>query len=142
MPELRGMRAVVQFPRQSAEPCAPPPTSPFMALLVEPRAIKAQARFPRCSSVCGCHRSCCSARRPRALLTQDFGDQIGDLPRFPQVKSLFQLGVPVDTQRQRKRQSPGLVSGHGSFETFCPSRGVTRDHAPRGVPSWRAGGAR
>ena len=28
-PELRGIRAVVQFLRQSAEPCAAPPTSPF-----------------------------------------------------------------------------------------------------------------
>ena len=48
------MRAVVQFLRQSAEPCAAPPTSPFMALLVDPWAVKAHARFPRCSSVCGC----------------------------------------------------------------------------------------
>ena len=53
-PELRGMRAVVQFLRQSAEPRAAPPTSPFMALVMDPRAVKAQARFPRCSSVCGC----------------------------------------------------------------------------------------
>ena len=45
MPELRGMRAVVQFLRQSAAPCASPPTSPFMALLVEPRAVKAHACF-------------------------------------------------------------------------------------------------
>ena len=26
----------------------------LMALLMEPRAVKAKARFPRCSSVCGC----------------------------------------------------------------------------------------
>ena len=52
MPELRGMSAVVQFLRQSAEPCAAPPTSPFMALLMDPRAVKAEARFPRCSSNC------------------------------------------------------------------------------------------
>ena len=54
MPDLRGMRAVVRLLRQSAEPCAAPPISPFMALLIEPRAVKVQARFPRCSSVCGC----------------------------------------------------------------------------------------
>ena len=46
----RGMRAVFQFLRQSAEPCAAPPTSPFMALLMHPGAVKAHARFPRCSS--------------------------------------------------------------------------------------------
>ena len=39
MPELRGMRAVVQFLQQSAEPCAAPPTNPFMALLMDPRAV-------------------------------------------------------------------------------------------------------
>ena len=53
-PELRGIRAVVQFFRQSAEHCAAPPTSPFMALLMDPLAVKAQARFQRFSSVCGC----------------------------------------------------------------------------------------
>ena len=54
LPTLRGIRAVVQFLRQSAEPCAAPPTSPSMALLMKPRAAKVQARVPRCSSVCRC----------------------------------------------------------------------------------------
>ena len=27
-------------------------------------------------------------------------------------------------------QSPGLVTAHGSFETFCPGSGVSRDHVP------------
>ena len=44
MPKLRGMRAVVQFLRQSAESCVAPPTSPFMALLMDPWAVRAQAR--------------------------------------------------------------------------------------------------
>ena len=85
------------------------------------------------------HTSCCSAGRPRALLTQDFGDHIADLPRFPEVKSLFQLGVLVDTFRDFSKeqattvaaeQSPGLLTAHGSFETFCPSRTAPRDPAP------------
>ena len=46
--------AVVQCLRHSAEPVAAPPTSPFMALLIDPLAVRAQALFPRCSSVCGC----------------------------------------------------------------------------------------
>ena len=33
MPELHGMRAAVQFLRHSTEPCAAPPTRPFMAVL-------------------------------------------------------------------------------------------------------------
>ena len=28
-------------------------------------------------------------------------------------------------------QGPGLVTAHGSFETFCPSRGVSRDRTSR-----------
>ena len=76
-----------------------------------------------------------AAQRSRALLTQDLGDQIADLTRFPQVKSLFQLGVSADTFRdfseeqattEAADQRPGLVSARGSFETFCPSRGVSR----------------
>ena len=51
-PELCGIRAVVQFFRQSAERCAAPPTSPFMGLLIDPLAVKAQARLPRRKLVC------------------------------------------------------------------------------------------
>ena len=65
-------RAVVQFLRQSAEPCAAPTTSPFMALWMDPRDVKAHARFPRCSSVCGCILFCKTAQRFRrsSLLNQ------------------------------------------------------------------------
>ena len=86
------------------------------------------------------HPSCCSAKMPRILLTQDFGGQIADVSRFPQVESLFQLGVPVDTNRDFSKedaiteaadQSPGLMTAHGSFETLCPSRGVARDQTSR-----------
>ena len=38
-----------------------PPTSPFMALLMGPRAVKAQARVPRSYSVCGCEAAKSSA---------------------------------------------------------------------------------
>ena len=60
--------------------------------------------------------------------------------RFPQQKPLFQLGVSVDTFRDfseeqaasvAAKQDPGLVTAHGSFETLCPGRGVSRDHASR-----------
>ena len=86
------------------------------------------------------HLPCCSAKRSRVLLTQDLANQIADLPRFPQIKSLFQFRVPVDSIRDFSKkqvttvaaqQSPGLVTAHGSFEAFCPSRGASRDHAPR-----------
>ena len=55
------------------------------------------------------------------------------------MQSQFQLKVPVDTFRdfskeqttkEAAEQSP-LMTAHGSFETLCPSRGVSRDHAPR-----------
>ena len=72
-----------------------------------------------CSALFVClwlHPPCCSVKRSRILLTQDLADQIADLPRFPQVKSLFQLRVPTDTFRDF---------------SFCPSRCVSRNHAPR-----------
>ena len=74
MPELRGMRAVVQFLRQSAEPCTAPPTSLFMALLMDFWAVTALFVFLRL------RLSCSSAKRPRILLTQDLANQNADLP--------------------------------------------------------------
>ena len=97
MPELRGMRAVVQFPRHPAD----------------------QSLHGFADGTSGCHGTCSlpalfvclrlrlpcySARRPRALPTRNFGDQITDLSRFPQVASLFQLGVPVDTFRNLSQE--------------------------------------
>ena len=117
MPELRKMRAVLQFLRQSAEPCAAPPTSPFMALLMDPRAVKAQARFPRCSSGCVCTLLAVLRSGP-----------------------LLQLRVPVGTFRDFGKEQattesteyrPGLVTARASFQAFCPSRSVSRHHASR-----------
>ena len=112
MPELCGMRAVVQFLRQSAEPCVAPPTSPFMALLMEPRAVKAHARFPRCSSVCGCVFPVVLRSGPGVLLTQDQANQDTDLSRFPDAlrPTLFVLGqhnalVAVDRLLPNGRRS-------------------------------------
>ena len=59
-------QAVVQFFRQSAEPCADPPTSPFAALLMDPLAVRAQAHLPPCFSVSGCPISFSSAWRSSA----------------------------------------------------------------------------
>ena len=53
---------------------------------------------------------------------------------------MLQIRVPVDSFRDfskeqvttvATKQSPGLVTAHGSFEAFCPSRSVSRDHASR-----------
>ena len=62
MPELRGMRAVVQFLRQSAEPCAAPPTSPFMTLLMDPLAVKAHSHAVRPSAPASSLLFCAAAR--------------------------------------------------------------------------------
>ena len=56
------------------------------------------------------HPSCCSARRPRALLTQDFGDQITDWPPFPTGE--------VKNREQRKRES----NAHDRCPLMAPSR--------------------
>ena len=74
-PELRGMSAVVQCLMCSAVPSAAPPTSPFMGLLIDSLAVRAQARFPHCSSVYGC---ICSWRTllSSVLLTWNSSDKI------------------------------------------------------------------
>ena len=135
MLELRAMRAALQFLRQSAEPCGATDQS-LHGFADGSSSCQGTGSLPALFVCLWLHPSCCSAKRPRALLTQDFGDQIADLPRFPQVKSLSQLGVPVDTFRdfskeqattEAAEQCPGLVTARDSFETVCPSR----DHAPR-----------
>ena len=119
MRELRGMRAVVQFLRQSAEPCAAPPTSPFTALLMDRLCKHRRASSAVRLSVAALHL------RPRILLTQDLANQIADLSRFPQLKPLFQLGVPVDAlgDFSKEQATPeatehcaGLVSAHDTEE--------------------------
>ena len=95
MPELRGMRAVVQFFRQSAEPCAAPPTSPFMALDDGASSCQGTGSLPALFVRLRLRPPCCSAQRRGVLLTQDQANQSVDLPRFPQLKPLFQLGVSV-----------------------------------------------
>ena len=101
------------------------PTSPSMALLMDPRAVKIASRAVRLT-VAAPFSLFCEAAQSFA------GDQISDVSHFPQVESLFQLGVPVDTFRDFSKeqattvaseQSPRLVTAHGSFGTFCPSCG-------------------
>ena len=98
---------------------------------------QAASSFPTLFICLLLHPSFRSSKRTRVLLPRYLGDQVTDLPRFPQVESLFQLGVPVDTFRDFSKeqattvaaqQSPGLVTSHGSFEAFCPSRGMRECH--------------
>ena len=107
------------------ESCSPVSATVSRALrgAAQPRAVRAHALF-----VCLLlYPSCCPARRPRALLTENFGDWIADVSRFPQAKSKFLFRVPVDIFRDFSKeqattvateQSPGLVTAHGSFEAF------------------------
>ena len=71
------------------------------------------------------HPSCCSARRPRILLTQDQANQSIDLSRFPQLKPLLQLGVPVDTFRDfSKEQATTEATEH--CQDWCPLMAPSR----------------
>ena len=117
-PELRGMRAVIQFLRQSAEPCVAPPTSPFTALLMDPRAVKAQARFPRCSSVC----------REAASLV------------FSTAKRTRVLLGPASDNGSGKAKPMTWGPLMAPSRALCPLRAtLSRDKAVRGVPSRRHG---
>ena len=116
------MRAVVQFLRQSAERGT---IDQSLALLMDPRAVKAQARFPRCS-VCGCI----------LLLFCEAAQNSAEPELWRSDRLQWQLGVPVDTFRDfsEERDNGGGTGARpcGSFER------------PRiaGVPSPRPGEAR
>ena len=71
------------------EGCSPgfPTVCSSMALLMDPQAVKAQARFPRCSSVCGCITRFCPAKGTRMLLSHYLGDEPTGLTRFPHSES-------------------------------------------------------
>ena len=51
------------------------PTSPFIAELMDPLAVRSQARLPRCSSVCGC----ATPKRSGVLLSQDSSDNFASV---------------------------------------------------------------
>ena len=132
-PELRGIRAVVQFFRQSAELCAAPPTSPFIALLMDPLAVKAQARFPHCSSV-----SDCTIRFLLRSGPECGWSNITDLARLPKLKSKFQFRVSVRASwHLRQQQAAAISAQHGqrlvatddSLKAFFPRGGAARDCA-------------
>ena len=128
MPELCGMRAVVQFLRQSAEPCAAPSTSHGFA--DGSSGCQGTGSFPVQFIRLWLHPSCCSVRRPRILLTWDLANQIADLSRLPQLEPLFQLGVPVDTFRVlSQEQTTGPRTGDRSWlrRDFLPK---PKRHAP------------
>ena len=123
MPELRGMRAVVQFLRQSAESGAAPSTSPFMALLMDLQAVKALACFPRCLPVCPNILEISSLTCPVShVCNRSFNSEFS-------VSAFGDLGQEQSTTVAAE-ESPRLVPAHGSFEAFCPCRGV-----PSGSPA-------
>ena len=83
-PELLGIRAVVQRFLCFAAPAAPPPTSPSMALLIDPLAVRAQALLPRCSSAAVLFSSQCFFL-PSVLLTQSSSNEIVHFSCFTQL---------------------------------------------------------
>ena len=103
------MRAVVQFLRQSAEPCAAADQS--LHGFADGASGCWGTRSPPTLFVCRRLRlPCCSAQRPEVLLIQDEANQSVDLSRFPQLKPLFQFGVPVDTCRDFSEEQAASVA--------------------------------
>ena len=78
-----------------------------MALLMDFLAVKAQARFWRCSLVCGCVTRFSPAERTRVLLSQYLGDELTDLHHIPHSKSWLQFRISV-------RPRPGAGSGRAA----------------------------
>ena len=100
-------QAVVQFFRQSAEPCADPPTSPFAALLMDPLAVRAQAHLPPCFSVNGC--PFLFLLLESQVLLQYFSKKLISPASQKAVETLFQyvskknVGISASNRRQRYR---------------------------------------
>ena len=137
MPEIGRFSAVVKFPAAVCRPCAAQPTSRFMALLMDPRAVKAQAPFPAlfvCLWLAPLLPFCEAALN---------SNRIADLFRFPTSKvaasarsscrdpSGFQQGVS-DSDSGRAR--PRTDDRSRLLRDSAQSRGVARDHTSREVP--------
>ena len=133
------MRAAVQFLRQPAE------TTHESLQGFADGSLRCQgaSSFSALFICLRLHPSCRSSMRTGVLLTQFLGDQVTGLRRLPHSKSQFQFQVSVSAfgdlgQEQATtvaaEQGPGLVTAHGSFEAFCPSRRKPRDHTSRECP--------
>ena len=114
-----------QFP-QSAEPCATPPTSLFMPLLMDPLAVRAQARFSRCSSVCGCIvrfvlRSGPECSCPNILEKSSQICSSTHISRSRSFSSRFLL-VPLATSSKSRRQRLRQSKAHVWCPLMAPSR--------------------
>ena len=102
-----GMSSNARAPRH--EGCSP---VPFMASLMDPRAVKAQARFPRCSSVCGCTVLAVLRSGPELCCPETLEIRSVMCPishRWSRCVSSEFLSTPsrisARSRRQRKRQS-------------------------------------
>ena len=83
LPGPLGIRAVPQSFLCSAMPSAAPPTSPFMALPMQPLAVKAEARFPLGKLL------------PGVLLPENSSNELVHLSCFPHIQAPRQFFVPV-----------------------------------------------
>ena len=131
-PELRGIRGVVQFFRQSAGPCA--------GMAYGSPGRQGAGSFPTLFISLWLHYSFSPAKRSRVLLPQQSSNKLTDLARLPKLKPKFQFSVSVRTFRHLSQHysaaisaedCPALVTDDGSLKAFCPSRGVPRHETPR-----------
>ena len=78
-----------------------------MALLLDPRAVRAQARFPRCSSVCGCVTPFFLRSAPECCCTKILGISSLTCPVSHTCNRSFNsefLSVPLGTSAKSRRQ--------------------------------------
>ena len=87
MPELRGMRAVVQSSVTVSRTLRSAAHESLHGFADGSSGCEGTGSLPALFVCMWLRLPCCSANRPRVLLTQDLGDQFTDLHRFPQVKS-------------------------------------------------------
>ena len=123
---------MVQIFRQSAEPCAVPSTSPFMALLMEPLAVEAQALLSRCSTACGCTVLVLLRRGPECFCSRIIPPVSQSCTRcFNSASLSVPLGISANNKSISAQDGPRLVAADGSFKALCLRGGVPGDRAAR-----------
>ena len=107
-----------------------------MALLMGPLAVKAQARFPRCSSVCGSivrfllrsSPECCwPSTLPMSSLISPVSQSCSR--SFHVSARTFRHLSQQQAAAMSAQSGPGLMATDGSLKAFCPSWGIARDYA-------------
>ena len=135
-----GPRLLVHFFWHSSEPSAVPCTSPFMALRIDPLAVRAQVFFPLAVLRSAAQFSYFCLEVPNAVVPEFFQRDHEFHPPPQSCCRCFNfafvsdcLGISASNRRGTisAKDGPGLVTTVSSLKPLCPRGGVSGDYATR-----------